>query len=87
MFLGEGLGEAVANEGSLKMKELTYLHCQCFNIQNISNGFLNYVIARKGVPCIFIVLEDNKTTSMLVMKRMLETGINIYPVIITDCSA
>jgi glucosamine--fructose-6-phosphate aminotransferase (isomerizing) len=27
MFLGEGLGEAVANEGSLKMKELTYLHC------------------------------------------------------------
>ncbi len=86
MFLGEGLGEAVANEGSLKMKELTYLHCQCFNIQNISNGFLNYVIARKGVPCIFIVLEDNKQTSLLVMRRMLETGINIYPVIITDCS-
>jgi len=27
LFLGDGLGEAVANEGSLKMKELTYLHC------------------------------------------------------------
>ena len=60
MFLGEGLGEAVANEGSLKMKELTYLHCQCFNIMNISNGFLNFVKAKNGVPCIFIVLQDNK---------------------------
>ena len=27
MFLGQGLAEAVAQEGCLKMKELTYLHC------------------------------------------------------------
>ena len=27
MFLAEGLAQAVANEGALKMKELTYLHC------------------------------------------------------------
>lgn len=27
LFLGEGLAQAVANEGALKMKELTYLHC------------------------------------------------------------
>ena len=32
MFLGEDLGEAVASEGSLKMKELTYIHCQTFSI-------------------------------------------------------
>lgn len=68
------------------MKELTYLHCQCFNIMNISNGMLNYVIARKGVPCIFIVLQDNKDQSLTVMKRLSEAKIAIYPVIITDCS-
>lgn len=27
LFLGQGMGEAVAAEGCLKMKELTYLHC------------------------------------------------------------
>ena len=27
MLFGEGLGEAVALEGALKMKELTYIHC------------------------------------------------------------
>jgi glucosamine--fructose-6-phosphate aminotransferase (isomerizing) len=86
MFLGEGLGEAVANEGSLKMKELTYLHCQCFNIMNISNGFLNFVKAKKGVPCIFIVLQDNKQQTLKVMKRLLEANIKIYSVIISDCT-
>lgn len=26
-FVGHGLGHTVASEGSLKMKELTYIHC------------------------------------------------------------
>ena len=43
MFLAEGLAQTVANEGALKMKELTYLHCQCFNILNISNNFIGLV--------------------------------------------
>ena len=27
LFVGQDMAEAVAQEGSLKMKELTYLHC------------------------------------------------------------
>ena len=57
IFLGEGVAEAVANEGSLKMKELTYLHCQAFSVLNISNSFVGFLVAQKEpVPCIFVVL-------------------------------
>lgn len=55
-FLGFGLGEAVACEGALKMKELTYLHCQCFNIRSISNHFYNYVRNKPKCPAIWVVL-------------------------------
>ena len=58
-FVGLGLGEQVAQEGSLKMKELTYLHCQCFSFANISNNFFPYVRRHPGVPTIFIVLESD----------------------------
>jgi glucosamine 6-phosphate synthetase-like amidotransferase/phosphosugar isomerase protein len=43
MFLGQGLAETVAQEGCLKMKELTYLHCQCFPISSIANNLFNYL--------------------------------------------
>jgi glucosamine 6-phosphate synthetase-like amidotransferase/phosphosugar isomerase protein len=71
MFLGDGLAQAVANEGSLKMKELTYLHCQCFPILNISNNFFGYINSTKHtVPCVFIVLDDNKQASINIMKKL-----------------
>lgn len=85
MFLGEGVGEAVAQEGSLKMKELTYLHCQCFSILNISNNFFGYISSKSAVPCIFIVLHDSKASTINLMKKLHKHSSNIYPVIITDC--
>lgn len=36
-LLSSGLGEVVAKEGALKIKELTYMHCQCVSASNISN--------------------------------------------------
>jgi glucosamine--fructose-6-phosphate aminotransferase (isomerizing) len=41
-LLGLGLGECAAKEGSLKMKELTYKHCQAYSLNNVSNGFFSY---------------------------------------------
>ena len=43
-LLGSGLAEIAAKEGALKIKELTYLHCQAMNLSaNISNGFYSYI--------------------------------------------
>lgn len=46
-LLGLGLGECVAKEGSLKLKELTYKHCQAYSLNNVSNGFFSYSKQRK----------------------------------------
>ena len=67
------------------MKELTYLHCQCFPTANISNNFFGYISTKKGVPCIFCVVEDNKEETLAIMARLMKYQIDIYPVIITDC--
>lgn len=86
MFLGSGVGEAVAFEGSLKMKELTYLHCQSFSTMNIQNNFFGYINTKKGVPCVFCVVDDCKEETIQVMSKLLKHKIDIYPVIITDCT-
>jgi glutamine---fructose-6-phosphate transaminase (isomerizing) len=61
IFLGQGLGEAVSGEGALKMKELTYLHCQCFNLANAANHFYSFAkSSHNRVPCVFVILEEYK---------------------------
>ena len=42
LLFGAGLGEAVACEGALKMKELTYIHCQAFGLSDIAGSVFSY---------------------------------------------
>jgi len=41
-FCGHGIAECIAKEGALKMKELTYLHCQAVRLHDIANNFYTY---------------------------------------------
>jgi len=59
MFIGQGLSEAVAQEGCLKMKELTYLHCQAFAFTGVVNSLFNYALLNPGVPAIIVVTDSN----------------------------
>jgi glucosamine--fructose-6-phosphate aminotransferase (isomerizing) len=88
MLFGEGLGEAVALEGALKMKELTYIHCQAFSVSEISGSFYSYSRMNPGTPAIFIVLDSDPSTKDLVLNQMaklLENGIKLQSIVITDC--
>tara|TARA_B110000285_G_scaffold230307_1_gene296681 strand:- start:1157 stop:2308 length:1152 start_codon:yes stop_codon:yes gene_type:complete len=38
-FCGEGIADCIAKEGALKMKELTYLHCQSIMLPDMGNNF------------------------------------------------
>lgn len=60
-LMGSGLAEIAAKEGALKIKELTYLHCQAMNLSSkISNGFYSYLKSHpEGSPIIFVVLEKS----------------------------
>ena len=57
-MLGIGLGECIAKEGSLKLKELTYKHCQAYSLSNASNGYVNYAKSHEGTPTFFVLLND-----------------------------
>lgn len=83
-MIGQGLGEIIAKEGALKIKELTYNHCQCLNINNISNHVYNYFRKNPGTPVIFVVLEDQYKNDMLSGIKLLTEKVNLTPIVITD---
>jgi glucosamine--fructose-6-phosphate aminotransferase (isomerizing) len=87
-LLGSGLAEITAKEGALKIKELTYLHCQAMNLSaNISNGFYSYVQAHP-TPLIFVILERSQDVAsdlevMRVMQQRID-GLKGKAIVITD---
>jgi glucosamine--fructose-6-phosphate aminotransferase (isomerizing) len=88
LFLGQGIGEAVASEGCLKMKELTYLHCQSFSVSNIANNFYNYVQNNPGMPSIWIVLDSDmhdKEITIQAMRKLQNRQVKTFSIIISDC--
>lgn len=88
MFLGQGLAEAVAQEGCLKMKELTYLHCQAFAISSVANNLFAYAKVNPGMPAIFVVLDstpEDKRLSLSTMRKILSREVNLFAIVISDC--
>ena len=55
---GTDLTESIAKEGALKMKELTYLHCQSLRLDNIGNNFYGYLTKNPNTHIIFLVLDN-----------------------------
>ena len=65
-LLGSGLAEIATKEGSLKIKELTYTHCQALNLgSNIANSFYSYMAAHIDTPMILTVLDTGNVESDL----------------------
>ena len=78
----------MAAEGCLKMKELTYIHCQVFSINNIANNLFNFALNNAGIPAIWIVLDSNqqdKEISIQVMKKLMAKGVKTFNIVISDC--
>ncbi len=57
LFLSRGINHAVALEGALKLKEITYIHAEGFSAGWLKHGPL--ALVSKGTPCVFIAVEDN----------------------------
>jgi len=88
-LLGLGLGECAAKEGSLKMKELTYKHCQAYSLNNVSNGFFSYSKQRKeqgeGAYAFHIILEDEFKAKNLEFLEFINTKLGVNAFVISDC--
>jgi glucosamine--fructose-6-phosphate aminotransferase (isomerizing) len=84
--LGKGYGTAIALEGALKIKEITYIHAEGFSSGALKHGPLALIDSseKDATKVILIIIDDdhlkeNQTTLSEVKSR------NGYTVVITDC--
>lgn len=56
-YIGRGLDYAIAMEGSLKMKEISYIHTEAFPAGELKHGSI--ALVEKGTPVIVIGLQEN----------------------------
>ena len=90
--MGSGFAEIAAKEGALKIKELTYTHCQSLKLgSNIASSFYNYLAAHPETPMIFVILDspanlesDLKTLDVITERVYQGNGCHKNAVVITD---
>jgi len=56
-FLGRGFDYAVAMEGALKLKEISYVHAEAYAAGELKHGPL--ALIDKGVPVLALITQDN----------------------------
>ena len=54
--LGKGFGEAIAKEGSLKIKEISYIHAEGYSTSSLKHG--PFALLEKDFPVILLSLND-----------------------------
>lgn len=60
--LGRGIGESIAKEGALKIKEISYIHAEGSPGGALKHG--PFALIRKGTPIILIILNDENKDLM-----------------------
>ncbi|MBP2002376.1 glucosamine--fructose-6-phosphate aminotransferase (isomerizing) [Paenibacillus shirakamiensis] len=55
-FIGRGLDYAVAQEGSLKLKEISYIHSEAYAAGELKHGTL--ALIEEGIPVIALVTQE-----------------------------
>ncbi|MBD2844068.1 glutamine--fructose-6-phosphate transaminase (isomerizing) [Paenibacillus sp. IB182496] len=78
-FIGRGLDFAVAQEGSLKLKEISYIHSEAYPAGELKHGTL--ALIEEGTPAIALVTQEElaeKTLSNI--KEMKARGAHVLAV-------
>lgn len=55
-LLGKGRSEAIAHEGALKIKEITYIHAEGYSSSSLKHG--PFALLQKGFPVIMLTPND-----------------------------
>jgi glucosamine--fructose-6-phosphate aminotransferase (isomerizing) len=58
IITGRGLSSVIAREGSLKIKEVTYIQAEAFPGGEFKHGPLALIGPDKAIPIIYIILND-----------------------------
>lgn len=62
-YLGRGMDYALAMEGSLKLKEISYIHAEAYPAGELKHGTISLV--EKGTPIISVMTEDSLLEKMI----------------------
>ncbi|MBM7572972.1 glutamine--fructose-6-phosphate transaminase (isomerizing) [Aquibacillus albus] len=62
-FIGRGLDHAVSLEGSLKLKEISYIHSEAYAAGELKHGTL--ALVEEGTPIIALITQDEISEKML----------------------
>ena len=62
-LLGKGSDEYVAREGSLKIKEISYVHAEGYSASSLKHG--PFALLDENVPVIILNLETNHTSKII----------------------
>jgi len=86
IVLGKGPCSAIAKEGALKIKELTYIHAEAFSAGELKHGPLALIDPDqpKSTAIILIILDDEHINEMKLALSEVKSR-NALSIIITDC--
>lgn len=62
-FIGRGLDYAVAMEGSLKLKEISYIHAEAYAAGELKHGTLALIV--EGVPVFALITQESLRDKMI----------------------
>ncbi len=62
-FLGRGLDYAISLEGALKLKEISYIHCQPYQAGELKHGTISLIT--DGVPVVCIATQEQLFEKMV----------------------
>lgn len=81
-FLGRGIDFALAMEGSLKLKELSYIHSEAYAAGELKHGTISLI--EQNTPVIALMTDQNfASKTMSNCKEVMSRGANVIP-IVTD---
>lgn len=80
--LGKGYGEAIAREGALKIKEITYLHAEGYPGGALKHG--PFALIEPGTPVILLILNDEHFAHLCTAAEEVRAR-GAQTIVITDC--
>lgn len=79
-FIGRGLDYAVALEGSLKLKEISYIHSEAYAAGELKHGTL--ALIEEGIPVISLITqEDLQEKTLSNIKEVKARGADVFAVV------
>lgn len=79
--IGKGFAEPIAREGSLKIKEITYIHAEGYSGSALKHG--PFALIEKGTPIVALVLDDEHGQKMRTAVHEVEAR-GAATIVITD---